>query len=238
INNQLTELITLIVTDIHQSPIESIYQTFENELKRQQASVNSLFLLDTNNNDDDHGFRNEDQVNAVMDSTHDADMNTEDNNHNNILTDVTMLSDYQLHCTICHKNPFKQKLLSSDAVLNQLMKRLKNSLLKQNHNVLIYKQYENCLNNLMRRAQGISMWAIQFKQDVIQCSMEEIHLNQEVASCVSGGIGVRDEICNRTLKARLAKTYSSHLWRRHDVNLAVRGRVYSDFGAHCFTRRL
>ncbi|CAH8838781.1 unnamed protein product [Trichobilharzia szidati] len=167
--------------DIHQSPIESIYQTLESELKRQQASVSSLLLLDTNNNDDDHGCRDENQVNAVMDSIHDVDVNTENLSDNNVLTDITMLSDYQLHCTICHKNPFKQKLFYSNAVLNQLMKRLKDSLLKHNHNVLIYKQYENCLNNLMHRIQCISMWAIQFKQEVvIQCSMEEIHLNQEL----------------------------------------------------------
>ncbi|CAH8849866.1 unnamed protein product [Trichobilharzia szidati] len=48
-----------------------------------------------------------------------------------------------------------------------------------------------------------------------------------LGSCVSAGGGVTDEISNRIMKARVAYINLCHLWRRRDVSLAVKGRVYN-----------
>ena len=48
-----------------------------------------------------------------------------------------------------------------------------------------------------------------------------------LGSCVSAGRGVTEEISNRIVKARVAYANLSHLWRRRDVSLAVKGRVYN-----------
>nr|CAH8869570.1 unnamed protein product [Trichobilharzia regenti] len=48
-----------------------------------------------------------------------------------------------------------------------------------------------------------------------------------LGSCVSAGGGVMDEISNRIMKARVAYINLSHLWRRRDVSLAIKGRVYN-----------
>ena len=48
-----------------------------------------------------------------------------------------------------------------------------------------------------------------------------------LGSCISAGGSVEDEITLRIAKARLAFTNLKHLWRRRDISLALKGRVYN-----------
>jgi Domain of unknown function (DUF6451) len=48
-----------------------------------------------------------------------------------------------------------------------------------------------------------------------------------LGSCISVGGGVSDEISSRISKARFAFINLRHLWRRKDISLATKGRVYS-----------
>jgi hypothetical protein len=47
-----------------------------------------------------------------------------------------------------------------------------------------------------------------------------------LGSCVSAGGTIKDEVTSRIAKARLAFTNLKHLWRRRDIPLLLKGRVY------------
>ena len=48
-----------------------------------------------------------------------------------------------------------------------------------------------------------------------------------LSSCISVGGLAGNEISLRIMKARAASSNLQHLWRRRDVNLSVKGKVYN-----------
>jgi len=56
--------------------------------------------------------------------------------------------------------------------------------------------------------------------------MEVVDTFNYLGSCITAGGGVGEEISLRIAKARLAFANLRHLWRRRDISLSIKGRVY------------
>ncbi|CAH8492285.1 unnamed protein product [Dicrocoelium dendriticum] len=57
--------------------------------------------------------------------------------------------------------------------------------------------------------------------------LEQVPCFTYLGSCITAGGGVGDEVSQRIAKARLAFIKLRHLWRRRDVTLKLKGRVYN-----------
>lgn len=58
-------------------------------------------------------------------------------------------------------------------------------------------------------------------------SLELVNSFNYLESCITADGGIGDDISQRITKARLAFTNLKHLWRRRDVSLKLKGRVYN-----------